>query len=100
MGFTFKNGTSLIAGTEIFTGKPSSYPKQGQEGYVLQKPDQTDFNVGRSFLKVENIPNFGNIRFDYSGQSQMWAQDVIPDLLGLPRFKSSAEDSFQITLES
>ena len=99
MGFTFKNGTSISAGAEIFTGKPLEYPKTSQNNYVLQKPEQYPFNVGRSFLKVENIPNIGNIRFDYSGQSQMWAQNVIHDLLGLPRFRSSAEDSFQITLE-
>ena len=99
MGFTFKNGTSISAGAEIFTGKPLSYPKPSQDGYVLQKPNQADFNVGRTFLKVEDIPNFGNIRFDYSGQSQMWFQNALHNLIGMAHFKSFAEDSFQITLE-
>jgi hypothetical protein len=98
LGYTFKNGSSVFVGTEIFTGTPTQYPKAGDgSGYVLQKPSQQQFNVGRSFLRVENAPGIGNIRFDYSGQSQMWSQNLIHDALGYDRFKSTAANSFQIT---
>jgi RHS repeat-associated protein len=100
LGYTFKNGTSIFAGTEIFTGKPTSYPKtQSMQypGFVNQTDAQQQFNVGRTFLKVENAPGIGNIRFDYSGQSQMWSQNAIHDALGFYRFRSTAANSFQIT---
>ncbi len=100
IGYTFNNGTSLYGGTEIFTGRPTMYPKPASSeypGYVDQKPAQQQFNVGRSFLKLENAPNFGNLRMDYSGQSQMWSQNAIHDLMGINRFRSTAENSFQVT---
>jgi hypothetical protein len=99
LGYTFKNGTSVFGGTEIFTGKPyGGYPKTGDgAGYVKQDLGQQHLNVGRTFLKVENAPGVGNIRFDYSGRSQMWSQNVIHDALGFDRFKSTAGNSFQIT---
>jgi hypothetical protein len=99
IGYTFKNGNSILAGTEIFTGRPTQYPKKGDgKGYVLQESlKQYNLNVGRSFLKVENIQYFGNIRFDYSGQSQMWSQNLIHDIMKIDHFKSTAENSFQIT---
>jgi hypothetical protein len=100
LGYTFKNGTSLFAGTEIFTGKPTQYPKPSSSdypGYVEQTTQQQLFNVGRSFLRIENAPGIGNLRFDYSGQSQMWSQNAIHDLMGIDRFRSTAVNSFQIT---
>ncbi|MBA3705448.1 MAG: hypothetical protein H0W84_05980 [Bacteroidetes bacterium] len=99
LGYTFKNGTSLFAGTEIFTGRPTGYPKVGDgTGYVLQPNEkQYALNVGRSFLKVENAQNFGSIRFDYSGKSQMWMQNGIHNVMKIDHFKSSAENSFQVT---
>ncbi|MEW6774647.1 MAG: hypothetical protein AB1304_11725, partial [Bacteroidota bacterium] len=100
LGYTFKNGSSIFAGTEIFTGKPTQYPKQSSRdypGFVEQTPQQQQFNVGRSFLKIENAPGIGNIRIDYSGQSQMWSQNLIHDALGYDRFRSTAVNSFQIT---
>jgi RHS repeat-associated protein len=99
LGYTYKNGNTIFGGTEIFTGKPyGGYPKTGDgAGYVKQDLGQQQLNVGRSFLKVENAPSIGNIRFDYSGHSQMWSQNLIHDALGFDRFKSTAENSFQIT---
>ena len=100
LGYTFNNGTTAYLGTEIFTGAPTGYPKESSEdypGYVAQTSQQQSYNVGRTFLKVENFGNFGNIRFDYSGQSQMWSQNAIHDFMGIDRFKSSAPNSFQIT---
>ncbi len=82
VGFTFDNGMSIFAGTEIFTGKPTQYPKTQSSkypGFVNQTDAQQQFNVGRTFLKIENAPSIGNIRFDYSGESQMWSQNIIHD---------------------
>jgi hypothetical protein len=97
LGYTFKNGTSAYFGTEIFTGKPTEYPKLGDGSYVFQKPAQQQYNVGRTFLKLENVSGVGNIRADYSGNSQMWSQNSIHDFIGIERFKSTATNSFQIT---
>jgi hypothetical protein len=100
LGYTFKNGTSLYAGTEIFTGKPTQYPKPSSSeysGYVAQTTQQQQFNVGRSFFKIENASGIGNLRFDYSGKSQMWSQNAIHDMMGIDRFRSTAGNSFQIT---
>jgi hypothetical protein len=100
LGYTFKNNTSLFVGTEIFTGKPIQYPKTESveyPGYVEQTFRQQQLNVGRTFLKIENAPVIGNIRFDYSGKSQMWSQNIIHHMFGYYLFRSTAVNSFQIT---
>ena len=99
MGLTTKNGTSIYLGTEIFTGKPTNYPKYtGPKGFVYQNKKQQQLNVGRTFLIIENSKDIVDLRFDYSGQSQMWSQNLIHDTFGFKRFESSAANSFQVTL--
>jgi RHS repeat-associated protein len=100
LGYTFNNGTSIFAGTEIFTGAPTSYPKSESNdypGYVAQTKSQQSYNVGRTFLKVDNAPHLGSFRIDYQGQSQMWSQNIIHDIMGIYRFKSTAPNSLQVT---
>jgi hypothetical protein len=97
IGFTFKNGTSIYFGNEVFTGKPFKYPKPSIGSYVLQTPWQQQLNTGKTFIKIENAPGIGNIRFDYSGKSQMFIQNWIHKSLGYSLFFSTAEESFQIT---
>jgi len=69
------------------------FVKSGTLGHVFEAIRAIKgANIG-----VENAPGIGNIRFDYSGQSQMWSQNAIHDLIGIDRFRSTAENSFQIT---
>lgn len=99
-GFTFNNGSSITAGTEIFSGKPL-YPREGMsgnEGYNKQ-PSLKDYNLnnGTTFLKLNNFQNVGNLRLDYSGQSQMWSQNAVHNMFGYKLFQSTATNSFQVT---
>jgi hypothetical protein len=97
MGYTFKNGVSIFAGTEIFTGKPSSYPKPGDgNGYVLQTSDQQQLNTGRTFLMLQGMQG-GDWRLDYSGSNNMYSQDVIHNIGGWDHFRSTATNSLQLT---
>jgi hypothetical protein len=100
VGFTFRNGMTGYIGTEIFTGKPTQYPKQESflyPGYVSQSFDQRAYNVGRTFFRLDNIPSIGNIRIDFSGARQMYSQNFIHDMIGIKRFKSLARESVQIS---
>ena len=100
LGYTFDNGTSLYAGTEIFTGKPTTYPKtesNDYSGYVAQSTAQQTYNVGRSFFKVETSSGINSFRLDYQGNSQMWSQNSIHDFMGIDRFRSTAPNTLLIT---
>ncbi len=98
-GYTFKNGTSLFAGTEIFTGTPLHYPKTPSAqhpGFVEQSPRQQLLNVGRTFLMLQGVQG-GDWRLDYSGNNNMFSQNGIHSLIGIDHFRSTATNSVQLT---